>query len=375
MWGGAYVSMARDLSNGVSNFGPAGSPTNVDIQRIGILRKMRLLVDGSATFTPGTGTINRDFMGPFNLLSQIVLTPNQQAPVVRMSGYGAYLFSLMKSLERKGFSPDTVAVSETGADASTDIFSAARTSTNGDWRYYQDVPISQLIRSLGTEIGLWPLQNPAVQMQLGYTPAGSSASSPFNIYSTTAGQSPYLVTGNATVTLASPQVDVRRQLWEVPQNAADNPPYTFVVTTLEETPQSGSPNGATTAQWKATPLSGVLLRLGAYVIDGTTPAGVAESSLTGSNALNLTFGADTQKFSETGAAAHARMQDLYGFAMPQGFFCWDFLGADLTLQDVIDTYTIPEVRLNFNFSTALGASNSAIKIIRQTLVPLEVSGN
>lgn len=370
MWGGAYVSMQRDLSNGVTNWGPAGSPTTVDIKRTGILRGLRILTDGTATFTPGTGTIARDVMGPWNVYSQIVVTPNQQAPVRRTSGYGNFIDYFMRSPERANITPDTVLASETSADPLADIYSGSST-TSGDWRFYFDVPIAQMIRSLGTEIGLWPLENPAVQLQFQFTPAGSTAASPFSIASSVATQAPYLVTGNATAVVASPQIDLRRFLWEVPARAEDNPPYTFVTTLLEETPQSGNPSGAQLSEWKAMPLSGIILRLACFILDGATNQGVAESKLTGSNAFTLLFGADTQKFSETGQAAHARMSDYYGALPPQGVFIWDFLGKDLTLADVLDTYTIPEIRLDMNFSSTLGAG-SFIRIIRQMLVPLEI---
>jgi hypothetical protein len=383
MWGGAAVSMKRFLSNGVSTWtGQGGTPTTVDIQRIGILRELRLLTDSTtAAFTAGAA-LARDVLGPWNLYQQLLLTPNQQAPIFRMSGYGAYLVDLWRKKELQSFSADTVAVVETSADPLSNIFSAGRTTTNGDWRLYHNVPLAQNIRSLGTEIGLWPLENPAVQLQLAYTPNSVSSVTPFiidtqNNTTALAGSKPYYGDPTSNVTIATPTIDVRRMLWDVPQSENDDPPYTYVVTWLEERPQGGNVNGASFSEWKLTPLSGVLLRLGCFIFDGGASApvgaGVLETSLTGSNALSVIFGADTQKYSETGAAAHARIQHEYGFAFPQGAFVWDLLGQDLTLADVIDSYTTPEVRLDVNLSTPLGAANSAIFVQREMLVPIELS--
>jgi hypothetical protein len=381
MWGGAAVSMKRFLSNGVSPWGPGGTPTTVDIQRIGILRGMRLITDSpTATFTAGA-SLARDTLGPWNVYSQILLTPNQQAPIFRASGYGTYLINMMMNRETKNYTNDTVVVAETSADPLANIYNASRTTTNGDWRLYHEVPICQLIRSLGTEIGLWPLENPAVQLQLQYTPSSSGAASPFSLDNKAAagasGTRPYFGDVTSDVTLTSPTVDVRRYLWEVPQDEADNPPYTYVVTWLEENFQGGNVNGATFAEWRLVPLSGVLLRLGVFIYDGGASlpvgAGVLETSLTASNALSLIYGADTQKFSETGIAAHMRIQDEYGFAAPQGAFWYDLLGDDLTLADVIDSYTTPEVRFDVNLGVALGAANSSAKVQRQMLVPIELS--
>lgn len=383
MWGGAAVSLKRYLSNGKSPWGPGGSPTTVDIQRVGILRGFRLLTQSpTATFTAGAA-LARDVLGPWNLYKLLTISPNQQAPIFRASGYGTYLIDIMKSREEKGFTADTAVVSETSADPLSNVYSASRTATNGDWRLYHNLPVSQMIRSLGAEIGLWPLENPAVQLQLEYTPSSSSAASPFQIDSqnnTTAlaGLLPYYGDPTSGVTIATPTVDVRRNLWEVPADPQDDPPYTYVTTWLEENPQGGNVNGASTVEWKLVPLSGVLLRLGVFIFDGGASApvgaGVAETSLANSNSLTMLFGADTAKFSETGQAAHARFQDEYGFTAPQGFFAYDLLGDDLTLADVVDSYTTPEVRFDINLSTPLGAQNSFVKVQRQMLVPIELQG-
>jgi len=383
MWGDAGVSYKRFLSNGKSPWGPGGSPVTVDIQRVGILRSLRLLTQSpTATFTAGVSLL-RDVLGPWNVYKSVVLSPNQQAPILRCSGYGLYLFDIMQNVEGLSATADTVLVTETNADPLANVFSGARVTGNGDWRLYHDLYVAQNIRSLGTEIGLWPLENPAVQLQLEYTPSSVSGASPFQIDSqnnTVAlpGLLPYYGDPTSGVTLATPTIDVRRNLWEVPADASDDPPYIYVIQRLEENPQGGNVNGASFVEWKAVPLSGVILRLGILIFDGgaTIPTGngVVEASLANSNSLSVLFGADTQKYSETGQAAHARMQDALGFSPPQGWFMFDFLGPDLTLADVIDTYTTPEVRLDVNLSTPLGAANSFAKIQREMLVPIELTG-
>lgn len=382
MWGDAGVSLQRSLSNGTSNWSTGGQPTIVDIQRIGILRGLRLLTNSpTATFTAGA-SLARDTLGPFNVYRNLVLSPNQTAPIFRASGYGAWLISLMKKRETKAFSTDSNPAVVTNLDALTDVFDATRITTNGRWRLYHEMMISQFIRSLGVELGLWPLENPAVQLQLEYTPSSITAASPFSIDNKAAagasGTQPYFGDVTSDVTLTTPAIDVRRYLWEVPQAAEDDPPYTYVVQWLEEAPQGGPVNGATFSEWKLIPLSGVLLRLGVFIYDGgaSLPVGngVAETSLTASNALTLLYGADTQKFSETGFAAHARNHAEYGFMPPQGAFFYDLLGDELTLADVIDSYTTPEVRFDVNLAVALGAANSFIRIQRQMLVPIELKG-
>lgn len=372
MWGAPGVTMRRYLSNGKQPWGPGGSPTAIDIQRVGILRGIRMLTDGTTTMTPGTGTITRDFEGSQNVYKLLTLSPNQQAPFYRTSGFGNALIYFAKQLEYDDVAYDTAIVSTGSANPTSDVWSGGSTSS-GDWRTFHQIPVGQLIKSLGTEVGLWPLENPAVQLQLEFTPSSIASSSPYDLGNLVASLQPYLLTGNATATIANPVIDVGRLLYEVPEAADDDPPYTYVVSWLEEKPQGANVNGASFVEWKATPLSGVLLRLIAFVNDGGT-AGVADSKLTNSNSIALLFGADTQKLAMTGAALKTEMKNFYGSLPNQGCFILDFLGRDLTLADVIDTYTVPEVRLDFNFSSALGATNSDVKIIRETLVPIEIGG-
>src|SRR5215831_6761777 len=240
MWGQAGVSLKRNLSNGISAWAPGGTVTTVDIQRIGILRQLRLLTKATATFTAGA-SLALDTIGPYNVYSTLTLSPNQTAPIARMSGLGCYLAMQMKSEEGKGYLPDTTVgttlTTPPNNDGLADLFSASRITTNGDWRLYHDIYVGQYISSLGCELGLWPLENPAVQLQLEYTPNSATSASPFSIDNKAAagasGTRPYFGDVTSDVTLTTPTVDVRRFLWEVPANAEDDPPYTYINQWLE----------------------------------------------------------------------------------------------------------------------------------------------
>lgn len=369
-WGDPGVSKNLRLSNGVTNFGGGGIQTTVPIQQTGILRALRALVTGSATVALGGGTAVRDTLGPWNLFSTHYLSPNQQAPIINLSGYGLYLANVMRSVDRQSQNtPDTSIVAVTSAETSTDIYQVP--AATNPLRFYEDLPITQYIASLGGEIGFWPLQNPAIQLQYAFTPNSGSAGSPFNIYSLTAGAAPYLTTGAATVTLTTPTVELIRDLWQVPPRDADLPQFNLVSSWIEEAPQGGNVGGATAATWQATPLSGLLVRVGAYIFDSSASAGVAATNLNTATALQLTYDADTVKYAESSYAALARQRAYYGFDLPQGFYTWDLMGPRQTMQDILNTNTIGNIKLKFNFNNALGAT-SYIKIVRQIISPLEV---
>lgn len=365
-WGDPGVSKLLKISNGAIAWGTAALPLNVPIQQTGILERLRMYTAGTPTFTAGTGTIAADAQGPYNVYSLHSLSPNQQAPIVLVSGYGLYLINLMLEQERKGFSPDTNAVTVANGAATADIFTG-RVTSGSDWYWWLDLPITQHIRSLGGRIGYWPLQNPAMQLSYQFT---VNASGTYNIYSTTALASPYLTTGVGTVTLASPTNELMRYMYQVPEREQDFPPFNLVSTWIEEAPQGASVLSATQVQWQATPLSGLLARLIVYVQDGTD--GVAYTKLTAANALNLTYDANTTKFALTGRQAEAEWQGRNGFQAPPGSFFFDLLGADLTLADVLNTNTVGNIKMFLNFSSALSGSAAAVKIIRQMISPLEV---
>lgn len=370
MWGEYGKSKRLRLSNGISNWGSGAVPVNVPIQQTGILEELRIIMQGTAVTLGGGTAPTLDNLGPWNIFNLITLSPNQQAPIVQLSGYGMYLANLMRTWERGGpGSPDTTVITPTSADPNTDTYLVA--TSGSPFIFSEDVPLTTRVKDFGGLIGYWPLQNPAVQLALQYTPNAANSASPYNIYNATAGAGVF--TGGATsptATITTPTVDVVRNLWEVPAAPADYPPFNLVSTWIEESPQGVNTNSATKAVWQATPLTGLLVRLGAFIYDNG--AGVAVSKLGNSNSLTLTTDASTPKFSESGVEALVRQKEFYRFNLPQGAYVYDFLGRDLTLADVIDTNTTANIQLTMNFSSALSSSNTFIKIIRQIISPLEV---
>jgi len=377
MWGDPLVSIKRLLTNGTVNWAPAGSPTQAQIGRAGILQRLRMLTESSAlTITIGSaGSVARDIWGPWNTYTQITVVPNDGAPVRRHSGFGAYLDMIMRSVESENFTPDTVAVSEINAEPIASLYSFPTTAGSGqDFRFMIDLPLTQYIRSLEQEFGFFPTDNPQVQLTLNATVAGNSAASPFTISSggNTAASAtlfPYLTDSGSSATVGSPTIDVRRDVWQTPQNEADDPDYRFVVQTQEDYPQGTNANGATQQTYRFTANSGILLRFAVGVVDGGSS--LSESKLANSNSLELLYGVQEAKFQETGKAAHARMQALLGYLPPQGVYIYDLLnGRRLDLADTIDLSYYQEVKFNLNFSSALSGSNSKVIVVHERLVPV-----
>lgn len=375
-WGQMGVSKKQYISNGTQSWGVGGVPSIIQLQQVGILNKLRLIQTGTGVATLGGGTLAKDTMGPYNIFNQLALTSNQQAPIFQVSGYGMYLINtIIFGLEYGGNTPDTTVVSEQNVTDPSYAFNFATVVPSApnnvlDPTFFLDLPIAQKVRSLGGDIGMFILQNPNVQLQFSYTPNSASTASPFNIFSTSKNVAPFVSTGAATFTYAGPSVDLVRVLYEAVTNPADYPNTEWVSQWLEEFPQGGV-GGLSSIFWKKTPVAGLLARIAMWVNDSNFAAtgGVNTSNLTASNAINLTYETNITKFSETGFEAIARQREVFVHDLPQGMFCYDLLGPDLTIQDCLDTGRVPNIQMQMNFAAALGSTSTA-KVLYQTLLPV-----
>jgi hypothetical protein len=255
------------------------------------------------------------------------------------------------------------------------VFDGRATSapvTNTQWNWNLDLPVSQLIRSVGGDVGMIPMSTENAQLQFSFTPNALSVSgSTYTINNNSATDDlSQAYFGTNAVTVAAPSLDLVRIMYEAIQNEADFPDFSFVSQWLEETPQTF--NG-TQLVWKQNQDQGVLLRLIFGIVTSASPWGVTTDKLTNSAAIQLSYNTDTAKFKESGLEALARQRQQLGFDLPQGVFFYDLLGPDLTLQDVLNTYVVPAIQLNMTYTSITLNTNINPKVIAQRLMPLRVA--
>lgn len=364
-------------SNGITSLGPGGTPVLPRLTIGGILEKIGILAQGTATYTPGTGSIARDVQGGYNIFSNMSVIPNQQVPIVSVSGYGNFLFNIVKegleldNFDAYGFLTGSNTQLQDPLDPSwvdgSSVIAAPSGNQSPTWTVPHYLYTTQ--RMFNGIVGYWELGNPLAQLTVSLTPSYSGNASPFNIFSTTAGQQPYLTTGNATVTLTNPQADIIRYLYDTPVNKQDRPPVTFINTIIEDSFQNNV-GSATQLKYTFQPLSGYVVRVVAYVFNSTTSKGVDPSLMLPANSLQMNIGDGTSIVSETIYETAVRQKNLLGFDLPRGAFFLDFLGRDLTWQEVYSTYDTANINFALNFSSALGASSTA-KIVKQVMKPLQ----
>lgn len=364
-------------SNGIASLGPGGTPSLPKLTIGGILEKVGVLVQGTATYTPGTGSIARDIQGGYNVLSNLSIIPNQQVPIVSVTGYGNWLFNIVKeglehsNVDAYGYLTGTTTQIQDPVDTSwtdsSSIIAAPSGNQSPTWTIPNYAYVTQ--RMFNGIVGWWELGNPLAQLTVSLTPSYSGTASPYNIYSTTAGSQPYLTTGNAIVTLTNPSADVVRFLYDTPVNPADRPPVSFINTILEDSFQNNV-GSATQLKYTFQPLSGYIARVVAYAFNSSTNKGVDPSLMLPSNSLQMNIGDGTSIVSESIYETVLRQKNSLGFDLPRGAFFLDFLGRDLTWQEVYSTYDTANINFVLNFSSALGA-NSTARIVKQVLKPLQ----
>jgi hypothetical protein len=388
------------LSNSVV---PWASNTQQPIQIIqtGYLRDLIVFIQGTPTITGAIASVFTDPLGPFNVINNFQVNSNVQAGIINLSGNGAAYYDMVKfGLEYMGNSPYTTLIPTGDVSGATtpntypllDLTweeeyqngaALVAGSSNPLFQVPYLLPLAQQINTLDGQIGIWDLQDPSVQMTLLFTPNTPTAASPFLITASSGGVGtlPYnaVASGTNNIALTTPRTWVQRLMYDPPLDRANDPDFGYVHSIYEEQ-WNTSPGGSTVLNWKALANSGWITRLVFSIVDSAnlpatsaqftaaynTRAGVAPTLMGAVNAINLTVGNNAPVYVESIYDFAFRANQELGQELPQGVFYIDFLGRDLTLQNVLDTFTAGNINLQVNLSSALGATSSG-KVIRAML--------
>jgi hypothetical protein len=372
-WGDEGVTKLLLKQDSTTSWGPIGAPITIQLIKSGILRNLRLVQGGGALTMPA-GQITASKMGPYNIYSDLTVLANAQQTVYKSSGYGAYLIDSVKiGLEYDDVPPNASLANSINPTDVDYIFDGRATSapvTNTQWNWSLKLPISQMIRSLGGDVGLIPMSTENAQMTFSFTQNALSVSGTTYTITSTADDlsQPYFHASN-TVTVATPSVDLVKELYEPIINEADFPDFSFVNQWVEERAQTVNTTGFT---WKQNQDAGVILRLIFGFFVSTSPWGIATSTLTANNSLQLSYNTDIVKFKETGLEALVRQREQLGFDLDVGVFFYDLLGKDLTLADVLNSYIVPAIQLQMTTTAITVNTTVPPKIIVQRLIPIRI---
>ena len=362
----------------------SNTQTPVQIVQAGYLRDLMLILSAATTGTTNAGTLLDNF-APWGLLSNVQVNSNVQAGVINVSGIGLnWINQVVMGLEKMGNTFDTTNSSTPAATVDEPQGGPAGSATSPVPSLYVVnpavgagsivlpwwVPLAQKINTLDGYVGIWDLQDPSIQMVLNYTPNSSSASTPFSIQegATSTGAGLFTQTGATGLTATAPAIDVGRIMYDPPLDPANDPEFGYVHSWYEEL-WNTAPGGSSTINWRALANSGYITRLIFGVWDSAAAAGVADTKTNLSNSINLTVGNNAPVYVESINEYRLRSSMELGHQITQGAFYRDFLGQDLTLQNVLDTFTAGNINLQMNFSSGLGATSTG-KVIRGMLQAL-----
>lgn len=371
-WGDEGVTKLQYKSDSTTAWGAINTPKTVQLQKAGIIHSLRMIQGGGALAFAGATTASKQ--GPYNSYTQLELLANSQQDIFRTSGIGMYYINCVKrALERGLPPPNNSIVTPIGGTDTDYVFDGNATSAptnNTQWNWYLDLPVSQMVKSLGGDIGMIPMSTENAQLAFAFTPnAASLSGSTYTINSSSDDLSqPYY--GANAVTVVSPSLDLMRIMYEAIQNPTDFPDFSFVSQWMEETPQTFSGTGFT---WKQNQDAGILARLIFALYTSASPWGITTDKLPGANAIQLSYNTDTVKFKESGLEALARQRDQLRYDLPQGVFMYDLLGPDLTLADVLNTYVVPAIQLQVQCSSVTLNSTVNPKVIAQRFLPIRVA--
>ena len=379
-WGDEGVTKLQYKQDSVTAWGSISVPKTVMLTKAGIIKNLRLIQGGGA-LTLGSGAV-AIIRGPYNAYTQLELLANAQQDIFRTSGYGMFLVECVKRGLEQGLPPRNTSLGSPPYVTDQEyVFDGrdvvAPTSYNGgtantEWNWSLNLPVSQMVRSLGGDIGQIPMSTENAQLQFLFTPYAASVSSTtytIGIASATDDlQTPY--NSSASTTVAAPTLDLIRIMYEPVLNEADFPDFSFISQWLEEQPTTFS---GTTFTWKQNQDAGVLARLIFAVYASTAQFGLGTDKLTAANSLQLSYNTDIPKFKENGLEAVARQRDQLGFDMPQGTFFYDLLGSDLTLSDVLNTYVVPAIQLQMNYTSITLNTTINPFVIAQRFLPIRVA--
>ena len=361
MWGDPGVSQEVLIQDANIMYpGASGGPVTINVQRAGLLKRLRLLSTAVAVLSANTGTIGISKYGAFGAyVSRIQVNANGQIPLVDLSGFGACIYNEIQnkdgSVLDRGVTLAALNVDDTTALASYSSPGSGSTGTQTAQypiEFWFALPVN--ISGVYTELGLWLLQGQAIDLSINVTfnPMYAAAVTPNTLWNAGTGVT-------LTPTLASSMIQVERELYELPANPKDFPNLTWAHQIVEYTaPFTGNYSNF------PVPKAGLLLRAALINLDANgAPVDASDVST-----LNFTYGSNTRPISRPGWALTQEYLQDYNRLPPKGLTLLDFYKwGDQGLKLVKNTEQLANLRLETYFTaTAAGTQ----RIILDRLIPV-----
>jgi len=336
----------------------AGQPMQSQIPKVGLLKRILVLITGTLTVTLGGGTAALGLEAPFSIVQRIKLIANGNTTLFDCSGYGALIASLFSAHGFAGFGgrpvvPDAVAVPGPASTAfAAANFGAGVSAGANTWNFALEIPIG-LADDWREPVGLILAAAPDTQLALEITWGAT-------LFSTVAARTtPILVTGAATATFtgtATPFIE----FFTIPASSADYPDLHRVHLWTETGPQPIVANGDNDVTVQR---GNTLMRLVHGVYTNSAPDGTNVSG------RQLRFNTNEVPYATSRQLDAVLQRKRMVRDQPDGWYTWDLWNTG-TPRDAINTLNLNEITSRLILAGATIAGVSDIRTLTEQLVTL-----
>lgn len=357
MWGDPGVTQQVMIQESPLSYpSTTGGQAVRTLQRAGLLKKLRFWSSMALTVSAQTGAATKSPYGPLSAINRIRVNANGQIPLFDMSGYGAALYNEVSNRDGSVLAyPSYQSANNITAGAAMVQFDATSVATvyaKQPFEFQFALPVN--IRQQVTELGLWLLQNQAIDVgvEVNFNPLYQSAASNFVPW-----------TGGTGITAAADTTNsklyIERELYEIPPKAEDYPNLAWTHQVIEFTlPFTGS-----TAVFNV-PRAGLLLRAIVHTMDGSNnPVEYTDIS-----SMSWLYGANENPINRPGWAMAEEFLMDYNRMPPKGAVVLDFYKwGEQGLKLVKDTEVLSNLRIQTNYTATTAGTQL---IILDRLVPV-----
>lgn len=343
---------------------PSGGPAVRTLQRAGLMRKLRLYSTMQLNVTANTTGPAKSAFGPMSALARLRVEANGQIPLVDLSGFGALVYNEVINRDGSVLSrPLDIAelnVTDSLKLAQYDAIGNAATGTfnaNYIWEFPFGLPVN--LGQQITELGLWLLQNQAIDVGVTLTFNPLYAAAATNDAPWSGG------TGITAAALAASQVAIERELYQIPASEGAYPVLSWAHQIIE----FAQPFTGSFSRFNI-PRAGLLLRAIMVNLDASgTPLLVEYSDI---STLDWVYGSNEKPISRPGWSPTAEYLMDYNRQPPKGlvvldFYKWGWEGLKL----VKNTEELANLRIETTFKTT---TNGTQKVLLDRLVPVVSRG-
>lgn len=372
LWGDPGVTELQIIKdNSIALAGINVTPTTtgqgvMTLQHVGLLRRLRLRMNIPYTVTGFTTGPTNDVNGPWDLINTLRFDVNGIAPLYVVSGFGAYLISLLAT-PFATVDSQTTAIA-TDANAFTDAFAFPTIAGAGsqtitaflDLPFTVDISLPGQQLNLPTELGLWLLQNQTVDMVMTVNFNALNGANP--------GVQPYQGGTGSTYAYSGASIDVEREFYRIPSDPQNMPILAWAHQWVETVvPFTGTALDLPIAR------AGIVLRAVAYVFDGNTNDGALAAKFT---QMTYVYGANETPMLVDPGFMRARQLRDYGRLLPKGCFVFDWYKWSGTPAQLVgsfkltyNTEAIVNQRVHFDFASSM-AAGSYVRFLVERLIPI-----